>query len=634
MYISFKKSVRINNFNNICNTISLLSMFQQRPVKQSFCSSLRRDTHWKCLILTLLICGCLAAIIWCRLSVVTKVVVNFYDLPIKQTNRTSPCDDGYVYIPVAFVVMLYLVYLVECWHCHTRIELQYKVDVNTVYEKIAAQREALPIVWWKAVCYHYVRRTRQVTRYRNGDAFTTTQVYYERVNSHTASSAFNFGSCGMKDISKNLVHLEDYPATKIKFSKGFSFASGEAENEFEEQRSQFFQEHERRDDYMETREGLDLLNVSFKEYMITFADPDNLPWYISHVIFWVASVLMLSWPLRVIIEYKTAHVHYHVHKLFGTNYVDPTFVQGTMSRVSTMGSSELEMSISNNNTIVPSYSEALLMESQGPNRIDANGNVTPGSAPSTNRHLLRSALTPSGLPSSHFFMGYIHNGFFISVPNGHVSNGCVRNGSVPSGNIPNCSLPRSESDFSDIAGRRKRKWRRKQSRQTPDSITDFRNLPSQYPDQRSAPITTVAPTLPTTPETPESGTNSNSPLLSQRESPCLAPVHSSLPPINHMRINQEETGPAVSSSPRREPMRITPFVQRSSRLRNMESPNNCDAIPPPSYDVALTMRVAESIPSDSSSLADSTELHPRASPSHSNRNSRTSIQIRCMETSL
>ena len=33
----------------------------------------------------------------------------------------------YVYIPVAFVLMLYLVYLVECWHSHTRIELQYKV---------------------------------------------------------------------------------------------------------------------------------------------------------------------------------------------------------------------------------------------------------------------------------------------------------------------------------------------------------------------------------------------------------------------------------------------------------------------------------------------------------------------------
>ena len=90
--------------------------------------------------------------------------------------QASPCEDGYIYIPVAFVVMLYLVYLVECWHSHTRIELQYKVDVNTVYERVSAMREALPVVWWRAVCYHYVRRTRQVTRYRNGDAFTTTQV--------------------------------------------------------------------------------------------------------------------------------------------------------------------------------------------------------------------------------------------------------------------------------------------------------------------------------------------------------------------------------------------------------------------------------------------------------------------------
>ena len=41
-----------------------------------------------------------------------------------------------MYIPVAFVIMLYLVYLVECWHSHTRIELQYKVDINTVYDKV------------------------------------------------------------------------------------------------------------------------------------------------------------------------------------------------------------------------------------------------------------------------------------------------------------------------------------------------------------------------------------------------------------------------------------------------------------------------------------------------------------------
>lgn len=45
-------------------------------------------------------------------------------------------------------------------------------------EYIHKLRSAQPVVWWRAVCYHYVRRTRQVTRYRNGDAITTTQVLF------------------------------------------------------------------------------------------------------------------------------------------------------------------------------------------------------------------------------------------------------------------------------------------------------------------------------------------------------------------------------------------------------------------------------------------------------------------------
>ncbi|KAL4238108.1 hypothetical protein ACF0H5_002820 [Mactra antiquata] len=336
---------------------------KQRPIKHSCCVSLRRDVHWKSLILTLLILGCLGAIAWCRLAVITTVVM-YYDRYSAHTgvSRSSPCADGYIYIPIAFVVLLYLVYLVECWHCHTRIELQNKVDMQTVYHKMRQMREALPIIWWKALCYHYVRRTRQVTRYRNGDAFTSTQVYYERVNSHTAGCAFNFTNCGFKDNTTFVTGLEDYPATKIKFSKSFSFAHPDAKYEFDEQRNQFFVENERRDDYMETREGMDLLNVNFKEYMLAFKDPDNLPWYVSNAIFWTASSLLLSWPLRVIIEYKTAYIHYHVHKIFGTNYVNTEQSSGgRMTRANTIGSAELEMIVRNNFTLVPSYSEALLI---------------------------------------------------------------------------------------------------------------------------------------------------------------------------------------------------------------------------------------------------------------------------------
>lgn len=51
-----------------------------------------------------------------------------------------------------------------------------QTDLNSAYQKIHEVRQAQPVVWWKAVCYHYVRRTREITRYRNGNAYTCTQV--------------------------------------------------------------------------------------------------------------------------------------------------------------------------------------------------------------------------------------------------------------------------------------------------------------------------------------------------------------------------------------------------------------------------------------------------------------------------
>ena len=145
-----------------------LNRVQQQPTRLSLCRSLCRHCHWKCLVLSLLVSCCLAALAWCKLSL--------DDVGGRHAGLVSACDDSYVYIPVAFVLMMYVVYLVECWHCRLRAELDDRVDAGTVYELIRQLTDSTPIVWWRAICYHYVRRTRQVARYRNGDAFSSTQV--------------------------------------------------------------------------------------------------------------------------------------------------------------------------------------------------------------------------------------------------------------------------------------------------------------------------------------------------------------------------------------------------------------------------------------------------------------------------
>ncbi|XP_049917112.1 transmembrane protein 151B [Epinephelus moara] len=366
---------------------------EQRPVNQSLGACVCRESHWRCLLLSLLMYSCLGVVAWCQLTQVTKISFNTaltssFTASFTSSLRgasgmgvgghsmiyhDSPCSDGYIYIPLAFLLMLYVLYMVECWHCRARSELQSKADVDSVYERVLRMKQAQPCIWWKAISYHFVRRTRQVTRYRNGDAYTTTQVYHERVNTHVAEGEFDYSHCGMKDVSRDLRGLEGHPATRLRFTKCFSFTEAGPENDYLNQRARFFSEIEGLDDYMEAREGMQLKNVDFRENLIAYVDPDRMPWYSSQVAFWLAALLMLSWPLRVLIEYRTAYVHYRIEKLFGLEYshsspspLDEDRPLGNntgcvIPRVDTLDSTEMEWHIRCNRQLIPSYSEAMLI---------------------------------------------------------------------------------------------------------------------------------------------------------------------------------------------------------------------------------------------------------------------------------
>lgn len=157
----------------------------------------------------------------------------------------------------------------------------------------------------------------------------------------------------------------------------------------------------------QVREGLDLLNVNFRPSMIAFTDRDHLPWYVSQAIFWVGSALLLSWPLRVLIEYKTAHLQYHAHKLFGLHYSDPwSDANGGGERMTRTGSSDTdaELDIARNNfTIVPSYSEALLMDTaRGTMRVPSGGNITSStSIPRRLGSLFANSILPRAFSYGH-----------------------------------------------------------------------------------------------------------------------------------------------------------------------------------------------------------------------------------------
>ncbi|XP_003380647.1 transmembrane protein 151B [Trichinella spiralis] len=353
----------------------------------------------KCFALSAMIVSCLVAIGWCQLTANALPTVRSVDNSGNDQSQFSigPCDEGYTFIPMAFAAMLYCLYMMECWHYQSRQNSISKSDIGSLNVHLEKLRAAAPVVWWQAVCYHYTRRTRHITRYsrstnhyctinlsfnceslffefvkstaksveirfryRNGDAVVANQVYYERINSKTATCGFVYQTCGVRDISKCLINLDRFPVTKVRFTKSFVFTTLQAANEFEEQRARFFHDNETIDDYMEIREGMDLMNVVFKENILVFRNPAQAPWFHSKLAYWLFSTMLLSWPLRVFVDCRTAHAHCQITKLFGTNYLSPTnrystalLIPGNRPRPDPSDASYL---------VVPSYSEAMLMD--------------------------------------------------------------------------------------------------------------------------------------------------------------------------------------------------------------------------------------------------------------------------------
>lgn len=134
---------------------------QQRPVRYSFCRSVQREPHLKCLTLTLLIAISIAASAWCRIAAGASSRT-LADLGQCQLHS------GYVYLPLALFCLLYVVYLGECWHSSTHVSFRLPVGASAIYRQIRAMRLSPPIVWWRVVCYHYDRRLRQVGGWAGG----------------------------------------------------------------------------------------------------------------------------------------------------------------------------------------------------------------------------------------------------------------------------------------------------------------------------------------------------------------------------------------------------------------------------------------------------------------------------------
>jgi TMEM151 family len=153
-------------------------------------------------------------------------------------------------------------------------------------------------------------------------------------------------------VSSVIQGLDKSALTRIHFSKSFVFFTATAAKEFEEQRKSFFRDYQTRDDYMEMREGMDLMDIDFPDHVIVVRDLDGVPWWRRKWTFILAVLFLQAAPLRIFLALRTATLHYNVLKVFGMDERESNWV--------------LPGETFGEELLPPSYSEIMLGESLAP----------------------------------------------------------------------------------------------------------------------------------------------------------------------------------------------------------------------------------------------------------------------------
>jgi len=292
----------------------------------------------------------------------------------------------------SLIVVIYLVYVVECWFSPYRRRFKDKrrrvVDTHAAYDLVTSLQTSLPVVRWTAVSFHYIRSV--MVSANATTSLRRHKSYRQRVVTHRDTRFFRYSPSDLRDCSPPLVDLDAFPVTWLRISCQFSFGSAAARRDFARQRDAFYGANRTRDQHIDFRQTLSLLStsggagghVAWSRDMAVY-NPNVRPWYTSVAIYWLASLLTLSWPLRIIIHWRTATVDYAIHKMFdfrsddsdamsrdGNDVISVTSLENdSSSDSSSVDSSSVGSEIGSlvadaDCALAPSYSQAILMDTR------------------------------------------------------------------------------------------------------------------------------------------------------------------------------------------------------------------------------------------------------------------------------
>ncbi|XP_044184969.1 LOW QUALITY PROTEIN: uncharacterized protein LOC114956697 [Acropora millepora] len=254
-------------------------------------------------------------------------LVYFVGCEVSQCTRYGRIFDAFRYFAIVIMSISPVIVFVESIFSHELAYLKNIMQDITAWGYIQKMHEVPPEIVMIVECYHYETRTR-VVYYTdvNGNLQSRIETYTEKVTTFVDQDEFSFGS--WVDVSKREMPPIGYASlTRVKIDPCILFGDQETADDYTSQVSEMIERNKYRDAFTEYSAKRQIPGL--KKRFSTYVDLNVRPWWIRTLYFWIATLLMMSWPYRWFFRAKTSKTYYILKKKMYNSTTPPSEVDIT-----------------------------------------------------------------------------------------------------------------------------------------------------------------------------------------------------------------------------------------------------------------------------------------------------------------
>jgi len=240
------------------------------------------------------------------------------------------------FIGTLFIVgAVYLLMNFAGYGSPTMLYLKNVKEDESPYEYVESLKKKRGTIEWSVCCYHYEMQTQT---YTNRVGKTVTETYKVRVNTHRASTYYQYQNS--RDISKSLEGLEDYRIMQIHSECQFGFANEEIRQHYNNLCSAWKAYHNL-DSYQEFHTTFNVADMV--PYALWEREPGALPGYLKNpYLFMMVNMLSFGFLFRLWFDRLCGHLTFVCEKeISGIVHNSDTRVLFDCHQISCCGNSEL-----------------------------------------------------------------------------------------------------------------------------------------------------------------------------------------------------------------------------------------------------------------------------------------------------